>query len=422
MLLLSYCGTKPAKEEDTDERTIENMYQEIPNQYVVVLKSKSVQTEGKRKHKDRKSQRKLNESRRISVRQRIDSLIARNNLTVNGNDIMTDIVAGFRIRMNAQQARDLQKNEGNNVHIINDFTVKLRNPIQQSEPIASRNPIQQDYDIIDEQNGLTCAVNQTGGPTDGSGKSTFVWVLDTGVQLDHPDLNVVTDSELAVSVIPGDTNPNDFNGHGTHVAGIIGALNNDIGSVGVSAGAKIVPVKVLENSGSGSWSYILRGLEHVAMYNSRGDVVNMSLGAFDPAACNQANNVAYQILNSALTALAEDTTYIVIASGNEGKNARNSLPACMDTDDSNNIFVVGATDCIGKKCEDYSNFGQPPVYWLAVGSNVFSTYKDSNYKLMSGTSMATAIVSGVIHSNEGPPVSVSSVDCRGRTNGMARVR
>jgi subtilisin family serine protease len=418
VMQLSDCGPKPSPETDTDDET-GTEFQEVPNQYVIVLNNKPVIKHGKQKNSDRKVQQNQNESIRVPKRDSILTIINQYNLSVPGNHIMTDILVGFKARLTQAQVNQMRPDS--RFTIYPDFEIKLRNPIQQSEPIASRNPIQQDYDIVNPENGLTCAIHNAGGPKDGSAKPAYVWILDTGVQLDHPDLNVVTDTTLAVSFVPGDTSPNDYNGHGTHVAGIIGALDNDIGSVGVSAGAKLVPVKVLENSGLGSWSYLLLGLDHVAKYNSRGDVVNLSLGAFDAQLCRQTNHPAYTVLYNALQELARDTTYIVIAAGNENKHATNSLPACMDENDTNILFAVAAVNC-DNTCADYSNFGQPPLYWGAVGTNVFSTYKDSNYKIMSGTSMAAAVVSGVIHANDGPPHSDRSVTCKGKSYKLAKVR
>src|SRR5512143_509039 len=115
-------------------------------------------------------------------------------------------------------------------------------------------------------------ITRVGGSADGTGKTA--WIIDTGVDLDHPDLNVGLDCSVSFN---GRT-PDDGNGHGTHVAGIIAAKNNSIGVVGVAAGAKVCAVRVLNNAGSGTWEAVVNGVNYVADKAASGDVANMSLG------------------------------------------------------------------------------------------------------------------------------------------------
>lgn len=414
-VLLSHCKPeqdKPQEEQVIDERLadVSVMYREIPNQYVVILKNeKPVILDGKQKNPNRVTQAKLNEAKRQNKLDIIDEIIRRHQLEIPLNHRLADVLVGFKAFLTPAQHSRL-KNEGS-IEIYPDFEVRLRNPIQQGEAVVSRNPIQQDYaemwDFVDTVRRVTCAVANAGGPRVAANAAPVVWVLDTGVDFNHDDLNVEGDPSLAVSFVPGETM--DGNGHGTHVAGIIGALENEIGATGVSPGARIVPVKVLRNSGSGSWSYLLLGLEHVARYNKAGDVVNLSLGTMEPNLCKN-QRPAYKVLEQAINLLAEDTTYIVIASGNESGKARHSLPACIDQNESDNVFVVAAIDC-DSICETYANFDRPPVLWVANGTNVFSTYPGNLYAVMSGTSMATAVVSGIIHAKGGPPSSGGNISC-----------
>ncbi len=104
------------------------------------------------------------------------------------------------------------------------------------------------------------------------------WVIDTGVDLDHRDLNV--DMNRSQSFLSGkqSTNPDDQNGHGTHVAGTIAAIDNDVDVIGVAAGATVVSVRVLDRRGSGFLSGVIAGVDYVAAYGVSGDVANMSLG------------------------------------------------------------------------------------------------------------------------------------------------
>ena len=96
---------------------------------------------------------------------------------------------------------------------------------------------------------VTWSVRKTGYGNGQNFDEKTVWIIDTGVDLDHPDLNV--NKERSLSFISGQTSADDNNGHGTHVAGIIGALNNTIGIIGVASGVKLVSLKVLDQLGEG---------------------------------------------------------------------------------------------------------------------------------------------------------------------------
>jgi len=258
----------------------------------------------------------------------------------------------------------------------------------------------------------TCAISTAGGPVDGSAKLTWIWILDTGIDLDHPDLNVQTSPTYARSFIPGET-VDDGNGHGTHVAGIAAARNNLFGVVGVSAGARVVPIKVLNNATkTGSWAGLLSGLNHVASYDIRGDVVNMSLGGYPISNCE--NNIP--ALRDAIRNLGNAGTFVVMAAGNDGDcvGSGKNLPGCVN---GNNVFTVGSMTC-EKACSGFSNWGNPSVDWVAVGSNVYSTYKDGGYATLSGTSMASPVVAGIIHARGGAPISAGNITC---CNGSYRI-
>ncbi|MEY4105959.1 MAG: hypothetical protein RL181_301 [Bacteroidota bacterium] len=257
----------------------------------------------------------------------------------------------------------------------------------------------------------TCAVTTAGGPVDGSGKATWIWILDTGINLAHPDLNVQASAPFAKSFIAAET-VEDGHGHGTHVAGIAAAKNNLFGVVGVSAGAKVVPVKVLNNAGSGSFAGLLNGLNHVAMYDIRGDVVNMSLGGYPISNCEN-SNVA---LRDAIRNLGTAGTFVVMAAGNSGDCAGSSktLPGCIN---GTNVFTVASMTC-EKACSSFSNWGNPSVDWVAVGSSVYSTYKGGGYATLSGTSMASPVVAGIIHARGGAPLSAGNITC---CNGTYRI-
>jgi subtilisin family serine protease len=139
-------------------------------------------------------------------------------------------------------------------------------------------------------------------------------VIDSGIDLDHPDLNVDTINDY--DFIDGDDVADDGYGHGTHVAGIIGAKNNGAGVVGVAAGAQVVGIRVLNNSGVGADSGVIAGIDYAAGLASPGDVINLSLiaDAVDP------------IMDAAVANAAARGILVTIAAGNSGANAANYSP------------------------------------------------------------------------------------------------
>ncbi|GAA4414602.1 hypothetical protein GCM10023187_44280 [Nibrella viscosa] len=204
-----------------------------------------------------------------------------------------------------------------------------------------------------------------------------VWVIDTGIDLDHPDLNV--DKDRSVSFITGKT-PDDENGHGTHVAGIIGALNNNIGVLGIASGAKLVSLRVLDQVGEGRLSGIISAVSHVARNGKAGDVVNMSLGGEGTSAT----------LERQIQLAADKGILFAIAAGNEGEAIKSS-PARFNHP---NVFTVSAMDR-SENFASFSNYG-PEVDVCAFGVRVQSTYKDGRYATLSGTSMAAPHIAGLL--------------------------
>lgn len=224
----------------------------------------------------------------------------------------------------------------------------------------------------------------------GVSSNATAWVIDTGVDQDHADLNVDT-ARSANFVSRGKASLDDGNGHGTHVAGTIGALDNAIGVVGVAAGARIVGVRVLDNNGSGSWSDVLAGIDYVGQYGQYGEVANMSLGGGFS-----------QAINSAVQAAAQKVKF-AIAAGNESTSATTKSPASAE---GPNIYTVTAF-ANGDTWASFSNYGNPPIDCAAPGVSIFSTYKGNTYATLSGTSMAAPHVAGVLLL--GAPVTATQV-------------
>lgn len=149
-----------------------------------------------------------------------------------------DVLVGFSVRLTDAEVFTLRKDK-DVVSVRQDYVVNIGNTeIKQVNSNTKALPQTE-----------SCAVTQAGGSSDGSQKYTWIWILDTGIDTTHPDLNVQINTPYMKSFTGEPVN--DLNGHGTHVAGIAAAKNNDIGVIGVSAGAKVVPVKVLSNAGPG---------------------------------------------------------------------------------------------------------------------------------------------------------------------------
>jgi subtilisin family serine protease len=232
-------------------------------------------------------------------------------------------------------------------------------------------------------------VTRVGGPgTPVAGRTA--WVIDTGIDLDHPDLFV--DLARSKSFIR-DTSPDDGNGHGTHVAGTIGAKNNTIGVVGVAPGAKLVAVRVLDRRGSGTNSGVIAGVDYVADIGDSGDVANMSLGGG-----------VSQLLDDAVVAASSTGIRFVLAAGNESDDANNHSPARAN---GANVYTVSSFTKTNDLWSSFSNFGNPPVDYAEPGSSIYSTYKDGGYATLSGTSMAAPHLAGILMT--GPVRSISFV-------------
>lgn len=208
---------------------------------------------------------------------------------------------------------------------------------------------------------------RVGGPVDGSGKTA--WIIDTGVDTKHPDLNVDTNRGFTVF-----RNMDDENGHGTHVAGIIGAIDNTIGTVGVAQGSTIVPVRVLDRRGSGSISGVIAGIDHVSANAKVGDCVNLSLGG----------DISQALDDAVINAAKNSGAYFVLAAGNENDDANNHSPSRANGE---NVYTISAMDK-NDSFAWFSNYGNPPVDFAAPGVDIISLWKGGGTNTISGTSMA----------------------------------
>jgi subtilisin len=231
--------------------------------------------------------------------------------------------------------------------------------------------------IVAEPRLITWSVNRV-GYGDGIGKTA--WIIDSGIDFDHPDLNA--DATRSKSFLTNKTSAEDEHGHGTHVAGIIGAKNNTVGILGVASGANLVSLRVLDEKGEGTLSSIIRALDYVNTNAKAGDVVNMSLG----------EEVISETLDQQVQYTASRGILIAIAAGNDKKLASNFSPGRAN---GPNIFTVSAVDTLDNFAS-FSNYGNDAVDVAAPGVRILSTYTNGQYAKMSGTSMAAPHVAGLL--------------------------
>jgi hypothetical protein len=233
--------------------------------------------------------------------------------------------------------------------------------------------------------------------------SVPVAIIDTGLQLSHPDLvanlwtnpgeipdngvdddgNGYVDDVHGYDFVNDDGGPDDDNGHGTHVAGIIGASgNNGIGVAGVAWTASLMPLKVLGANGSGDDAGIIEALEYAAANGAR--ITNNSYGGsgVDPA------------LYTAFVEAGDAGMLQMVAAGNAGTD-NDVLPGSPASFRLDSVISVAATDDTDALA-GFSNFGRTSVDIGAPGVQIGSTWPNAQYVYDSGTSMATPMVSGVV--------------------------
>lgn len=237
-------------------------------------------------------------------------------------------------------------------------------------------------------------VKRVGGGVNYTG-THVAWVIDTGIDLTHPDLNVSKTGN--VSYVLSEPTANDGNGHGTHVAGIIAARNNSIGVVGVAAGATVVAVKVLDSTGTGRDSDVIAGIDYAVANGTPGDVINLSLVA----------DVVMPEMDQAIANAAGSGFLFSIAAGNNSADASNYSPARAN---GTGIYTVSAIDSKDTYAR-YSNWGNPPIDYAEPGSSILSTYKNGTYATLSGTSMAAPHLAGILllHGGAAPNVGGSAL-------------
>ncbi|MFN9630062.1 MAG: S8 family serine peptidase [Cyanobacteriota bacterium] len=234
-----------------------------------------------------------------------------------------------------------------------------------------------------------------------TGAGIVVAICDTGVDRNHPDLdaniwsnagevasngidddgNGYIDDSYGWNFISNNNNTSDVNSHGTHLAGTIAGENNSFGVTGVAYGARVMPVKVLSDSGSGSWQSVANGIRYAA--DNGAHIINLSLGG----------DAGDSTLQSAIQYAWNRGVAVIMAAGNDGYSSP-GYPAAYA---SSWGMAVGAVDSNGSMASFSNRSGSTPMnYVTAAGVGVLSTVPNNGYATYDGTSMATPHMAGAM--------------------------
>lgn len=301
-------------------------------------------------------------------------------------------------------------------HVFSGFAVNVPNNTVLEKILKNPNVeyVQPDIRVKVFSQSLPTGVNRIDGDLSftksGDGRESVnadIAILDTGIDLKHPDLNVYKQ----VTFVPGTSSADDDDGHGTAVAGVAAAKDNSQGVVGVAPGARLWAIKVLYSNGMGSSSDIIKGIDYVTEHADEIDVVNLSLGAVGK---NDA-------LHKAIIRSVEAGVTYAAAAGNEGIDAANVFPASYPEVIAVSAIVDNDGKCGGISTIDttagkddtfatFSNYG-PVVDLAAPGVLVKTTTIGDSYMSFSGTSAATAHVTGAValYKSEHPDASPSVI-------------
>lgn len=284
--------------------------------------------------------------------------------------VQRKIDAQLEQRLNRLNIEKLRITSERKAQILEELRKNPLIEFAESDYIATKNQVVNDSYYSSQWGLEKIKAGGAWGVTHGS-DSVVIAIVDTGIDSAHPDLvgKVVSRANFT------NNSDADGDGHGTHVAGIASSLtNNNLGVAGVGFDTKLMSVKVLDNNGSGYYSWISNGIIWAADNGAK--VINLSLGGTSYSAT----------LQSAVDYAWSRGAVVVAAAGNSSSTTPH-YPAFFE-----NSIAVAATDSSDRKA-NYSNFGS----WVDVaapGSSILSTYK-GGYSYLSGTSMATPFVSGL---------------------------
>ena len=301
-------------------------------------------------------------------------------------------------------------------HSLHGFAMKVPNDkvLQAVMKIPEVDYVQPDVKVRAFAQSLPTGIDRADGDLsstksgDGSGVvDADIGIMDTGIDLNHPDLNVFRQ----VSFVSGTSSGNDDNGHGTAVAGVAAAKDNSQGVVGIAPGARLWAIKVLDSNGIGFMSDLIEGIDYVTQHAKEIEVVNLSFGG------DGSSDAFHTAISKSVSA---GVTYVV-AAGNEAKDASSVIPASfpeviavsaiVDTDGkcgakSSISTTAGKDDTFAS----FSNYGSV-IDIAAPGVLIKTTTKGDSYTSFTGTSAATPHVAGAaaLYKSEHPEATPSDI-------------
>lgn len=326
-------GQEPVPGSTTQASMASEASEVIPGQYIVVFKD---QAEGV-----------ISEQAALEALQRTQSVLSDNDI---GRDSLLFeyqyALKGFSAKLTLKQVERLKNDPRvKRVTPARMFRVGIAGGIENKSNSST-------FSAENMQSGQTIpwGVTRVGGPLDGTGETA--WIIDSGIDLDHPDLNV--DTGNSASFIADETADDNF-GHGTYVAGILAAKDNGQDIVGVAAGATVVSINVCDENGSCPEPEYLNGIDYVANQATPGDIVNISIwGPTDPD------------VDDAVTTAANNGVRLVLIAGNGSADANNYSPGRIN---HSNIWTISAYDDTDSFAS-FSNYGNPPIEYGGPGVDV----------------------------------------------------
>ena len=316
--------------------------------------------------------------------------------------VYTNALKGFSATLSAAAAEKLGANphiayyETNQIYWAADMSFGQSDEERQGAASPGKGPGRDDDDDGEEPTAQVTpwGIARIGGAIDGTG--LHAWIIDSGIDLDHPDLNVGYGANfvtLGANYDPEDMQ--DAAGHGTHVAGTIAAIDNEIDVIGVAPNATVHSVRVLSKSGFGMTDWIVAGIDYVAANAAAGDCANMSLGG--PG--------HQESMHDAIVNAAAKGVRFSLAAGNESSDAEDFEPAHIDAENVYTISAIDSSDVFAS----FSNWGEP-VDYAAPGVAVLSTALGGGTTTMSGTSMAAPHVCGILLHQAPPNTDGTAID------------
>ncbi|MCH2451185.1 MAG: S8 family serine peptidase [Gracilimonas sp.] len=365
----SHDNTPPLNNQTQDNITLAKATKKdpelVPGRYIVVYKDQG--------------NRQISKHAAEVARQRTDAIFS--ELSIKKDSLIHQYsyaLKGFAAKLTTEQVQAL-KRDSRVEAIVQDVRYKAIQMMPSSSSNVSNTLMSQ---------STPWGITRVGGPFDGTGKKA--WVLDTGIDLDHADLNV--DVSNSVSFVAGES-ADDGHGHGTHVAGTIAAKDNSTGVVGVAADADVVAVKVCNSSGECYTSDLDAGVDYIVSNYSSGDVANISLGW--PITGNSRVDLALSVMENTIETAADNGLMFAIAAGNESQDANNKSPARIEY---NNVWTVSAHDD-NDDFAWFSNYGNPPIEYSNPGVDIPSLWRNGGTNTISGTSMAAPHIAGLLLAN-----------------------